>query len=581
MFILRLNPYDSYPLDAFAPGEQERLRAVIAEVVRTKQPLQLELKRGEQWFLCEVALEGAELLIVGLMITERKELEEKLLASEERYRGVFEQAPYAVATYSFSGELLSCNPTWQRIWMVPDDKLAEFKRSFNLRTYEPFRRMGIETIFEAVNHGKTISTRPLRVVSHISEKGPRELWVEGHFYPIKDLAGRVQEIVVANNDVTEREESISLLRGTLDATADGIVVVDNNRVVRAFNKRFLELWKIPPEMALDGLGYYETLNFVLPQLKSPEICIRRLEEVFQTPECESFDVLDFVDGRSFERVSRPQQKDGKIRGRVFSYRDVTEARRSRETIEGLYAEAQEAVRLRDDFILLASHELRTPLTPLRAHLQMMVGLLRRAGISPQGEGESLYRAVVSAQEQSTRLMRLIEDMLDATRLSSGKLAMKKELLELGPLLEEILAENAGELEIRGCVVRLSLAPGVFVFADRRRLSQAITGLLSNAMKFGAGRSIDLTLERSLGHAVLSVRDFGIGIPEVDREQLFEKFTRLGSVEHYGGLGLGLFIVRKIAEAHGGTIELQRELKEGSRFILRLPLRDSESSPAAG
>lgn len=249
----------------------------------------------------------------------------------------------------------------------------------------------------------------------------------------------------------------------------------------------------------------------------------------------------------------------------------------------LYQEAQAAVRLRDDFLSVASHELRTPLTPL----QLQLAALRREGQrllrSPDASG-ALEKRLVLLQRQSERLARLVNELLDISRLSAGRLRLELEPTDLGETVREVVAHfnELGELERFGSRVELEETPGVVGRWDPARLEQIISNLLTNALKYGEQRPIRMVVRREEGHAILQVEDHGIGISSEDQERIFGRFERAVSGRHIGGLGLGLFIVRQVAEALGGGIDVKSTPGVGSTFTLRLPLAGpAEELAAAG
>lgn len=248
-----------------------------------------------------------------------------------------------------------------------------------------------------------------------------------------------------------------------------------------------------------------------------------------------------------------------------------ELKSTRRDVDGLAEELvrrarslREALDLRDDFVTAASHELRTPLTPLVLALQAMVdGPL---------DGETLRHTAELALGDARRLSVLVDELLDATHLQSGRpIALAPGPCDLRGVAERAVAAQARTLARAGCEVSISGPAHVRGTWDGRRLEQVVTELLSNAVRFGAGRPIALEVGRQDGRATLAVRDHGIGIPQDQLAHVFERFGRAGrSVRHYGGLGLGLYVGRSIVEAHGGTISVESRPGGGSTFTVRIP-----------
>ncbi|WP_163999654.1 protein kinase domain-containing protein [Pyxidicoccus caerfyrddinensis] len=236
----------------------------------------------------------------------------------------------------------------------------------------------------------------------------------------------------------------------------------------------------------------------------------------------------------------------------------------------LYRAEQEAVRRRDDFLSIAAHELKTPLTSLQLHIQGLQSQVR-AGTQKPLAPEKLGAKLESAYSQTQRLGRLVNDLLDISRIAQGQLHIKLEDVDLVALVKGQLERSREALTRAECPARLhTSAPAMVGRWDAMRLEQVVGNLLANAMKYGAGKPIDIDLEESDGVIRLKVSDFGIGIAEEDRERIFERFERAVSVRHYGGFGLGLWIVREIVQALGGTIDVESTPGQGSTFTVTLP-----------
>jgi signal transduction histidine kinase len=238
--------------------------------------------------------------------------------------------------------------------------------------------------------------------------------------------------------------------------------------------------------------------------------------------------------------------------------------------------AQEAVRLRDDFLSIASHELKTPLTPLGLKLQAMA----RLADSKQGEELSrrLARDLESMRRQVKRLSDLINELLDVARISSGRMKLELEQVELAGLVREVASRFELEAERAGGKLDVHLDGPLTGRWDRLRLEQVVTNLLSNALKYGPGKPIQVRLEASPELARLTVRDEGIGIEPEHLARIFEKFERAVSDRHYGGLGLGLYITRQIVNALGGRIVVESRPQQGTLFTVELPLRGPGVAP---
>jgi signal transduction histidine kinase len=240
----------------------------------------------------------------------------------------------------------------------------------------------------------------------------------------------------------------------------------------------------------------------------------------------------------------------------------------------LYRASREAVRLRDEFLAVASHELKTPLTPLNLRLQSLQRDLERRN-GPLNLSR-MREHVAALQRQSKRLSTLAESLLDVSRLEAGRLVLDLECLDLSALAREVATRFAAQAERTHTALEVRAGEPVVGRWDRIRLEQVVSSLLSNALKYGAGSPVHVLVERGPTGARLTVRDEGIGISPEHLPRIFARFERAVSAEHFGGLGLGLYLTRHLVEALGGTIRASSEPGKGSTFEVELPL----ASPAA-
>jgi signal transduction histidine kinase len=227
-----------------------------------------------------------------------------------------------------------------------------------------------------------------------------------------------------------------------------------------------------------------------------------------------------------------------------------------------------AIRLRDDFLSIASHELNTPI----AALSMISQGFEQSDAIPSLAEFNQVMSLIS--RQSKRLATLVSNLLDATQISAGRLVLRLERVELAPLVHETVDLFRMELDRARCRVACNADPGLFGRWDRARLQQVLGNLLSNAIKFGPGKEIEVTVAGvGNGIARIVVEDHGMGIPPEHVPHIFDRFERAVSAAHYGGLGLGLYIVRTLVNAHGGTVAVTSEVGHGARFVVDLPVGD--------
>ncbi|AKU92076.1 AAA family ATPase [Vulgatibacter incomptus] len=394
-----------------------------------------------------------------------------------------------------------------------------------------------------------------------------------------------------------REQSTRLVRAFAATLADGAIVfpVDEEGT-------FLEpSYAIAPE--LDSKAFRPLAGY-RPYKESRVPAGRAVatgESVF-LPEMDDDTIREYTDDETqseFVRslgvhslIASPMISGGRVIGAIVLVRFETKrpfepadlelleelAQRAAFSLDNarLYNAAQAAIRLRDDFVSIASHELRTPLTSL----QLIIQRLEKRITSMTSE--QVKNALALAGRQIRRLIRLVGRLLDVGQVEAGKLQIHRQDFDLGELVEEAVDQLADELARADADVRLETPKGVVGSWDEVRIGQVVTNLLTNAIKFGRGSPIEIEVGQEDGIARIDVTDHGPGIAPEIQERLFRRFSRGVSSRHYGGMGLGLYVSRRIVEAHGGSIGVESEEGEGARFTVELPVEppahDASSAP---
>jgi len=233
----------------------------------------------------------------------------------------------------------------------------------------------------------------------------------------------------------------------------------------------------------------------------------------------------------------------------------------------LVADLRAAVTARDEFLAVASHELRTPLSTLRLVASMLSRRLAQS--HPDGEPD-LTRQVMALDRQIRRLEKLTADVLDVSRITSGRLQLHREPSDLAILVREIVDRFLADRSEGAPVVLFDGAANATGHWDASRIDQVVSNLVSNAISYGNGSTVHVTVRATEDTARVIVRDNGIGIAADTRDRIFERFERAVSSAHFGGLGLGLWIAKQIVDAHGGTIGVHSELGAGATFTVTLP-----------
>ena len=394
-----------------------------------------------------------------------------------------------------------------------------------------------------------------------------------------------QAVLIRENEKLEREkelarhELISLrreraanekYRDLVDGISDGIVwTVDISTMSLSFVSRQAETILGEP-----AEGQTRTEIFERALLTAPALVDRRKEWIAAIGRGELLD-RDFsfehevpkANGDSIWLKNSVRLAEGAEPG-LFEMRglsvDITKLKRAEET-------AVAAIAVRDQFLSIASHEMKTPLTPLCLQLEIMQKMLR-AGATPESVYQKLPVFVDRLFRLTDRLSHLVDELLDVSRINNGKLLLEKEEFYFSSLVQDVCDRFGNELARSRSILHLNLEPAIVGTWDRLRLEQVTTNLLTNAIKYGEGKPIEVSTALEGGSAVLRIRDHGIGIAREDQGRIFQLYERAVSPSHFGGLGLGLYIVRQIVEAHGGEVGLESAPGEGSTFWVRIPLK---------
>ncbi|WPU66502.1 sensor histidine kinase [Peredibacter starrii] len=245
-------------------------------------------------------------------------------------------------------------------------------------------------------------------------------------------------------------------------------------------------------------------------------------------------------------------------------------------IKNTEKDLRDAIKARDEFLSLASHELKTPLSSLRLQVQLRKRKFEMGNLD-EFSPERIPALLHDDERHLNRLIRLVDDMLDVSRLATGKFQLSIEETDLGAVVLEVVNRFRPLLESSEIDINLDTAARVVGQWDSHRIEQVVTNLLTNAMKYGEGNPIYIRISKLGDKGLLTVRDEGIGIAEVDNKRIFDQFERVASQDEVSGLGLGLYITKQFVEAHGGKIHVDSKLNEGSTFTVELPIYAMKNS----
>lgn len=361
--------------------------------------------------------------------------------------------------------------------------------------------------------------------------------------------------VIVDKALSRRTAMTRQMRDILESINDAFFSVDRHwrftYVNRVAHQAFQPLLRSRPDELL-GRSLWEAV---------PDLLGTRFESDFRRS------MLREVPA-SFEEFFEPYHLWFEVRaypardGLSVYFSDVT-ARKLKEQ------ELQRAIHSRDEFLSIASHELRTPITSLKLQTQLMKKSINQQDPSAFSQ-ERVTKLVNQFEGQVERIIRLVEDMLDISRISTGKLTITKGTVNLGDLVAELADRYRSLFSAQGCELVLNCDAGVVGEWDSFRIEQVVANLLTNAARYAPGKPVSISVKKEGSEAVLKVKDKGIGIAEENQKRIFQRFERAGPVAETGGLGLGLYIVRNIVEMHGGKIELESRLGLGSTFEVRLP-----------
>lgn len=253
---------------------------------------------------------------------------------------------------------------------------------------------------------------------------------------------------------------------------------------------------------------------------------------------------------------------------------LEQSRREQETLlkqlQNTQLELEQAVRTRDDFMSIVAHEVRTPLNGLILETQLRKMHLARDNAAAFTL-DKMHAMVDRDERQIKSLIRLIEDMLDVSRIRTGKLSIRPKRVDLSTLVHDVLHNFSRQFDAVEASVSLDAAQPVIGNWDEFRIEQVISNLLTNALRYGAKSPISVRVYSEGGQALVDVQDQGIGISEANQKRIFQQFERVSAKHAVAGLGLGLFISEQIVAAHGGTITVQSRIGEGALFRVCLPL----------
>ncbi|HEX3695789.1 MAG TPA: PAS domain S-box protein [Polyangia bacterium] len=399
----------------------------------------------------------------------------------------------------------------------------------------------------------------------------RSGYCERRYAPWRSDQGDTIGVIAIVRDVTEQrqiqqhvQESESRFKIMADVAPVLLWMSDTSALCTFFNQTWLTFTGRTLEQEW-GVGWAEGVYF-----EDFQDCVDTYMTAFRHRQLFEMEYrLRRADGEYrwiLDRGTPRYDTSGRFAGYIGSCIDITERK-------NLEIELLSSVRVRDEFLSIASHELRTPLAAMQLQVENMDRMVQKRGAEHLANGR-LSADLERAGGHVRRMTRLVDTLLDISRLSAGRLELERKEMDLVTLVQDVVRTMRAAATAAGCELQLS-APATAVGCwDRLRLEQVLTNLLANAIKFGAGKPIDVVVSVEGPLARLSVADRGIGIPREQQKRIFERFERGVSSRHFGGFGLGLWISKQIIDAHEGTIRVDSRPGQGAMFAFEIPFGPS-------
>jgi PAS domain S-box-containing protein len=504
-------------------------------------------------------------------IRQRQRAAEVLAEQKERLRTTLASIGDAVISTDEGGNITYMNVVAEALtgWKNEESSGAPLTQVFNIvneSTRQPVENPALRALKEGVvvglaNHMVLIS------------KDGTERPIDDSASPIRCRDGEIVGCVLVFRDVTERQGQEKALREqeqqfrTLAESIPQLCWMANqNGHIFWYNRRWYDY---------TGTTFEEMAGWGWQSVHDPDELPKVLERwKASIAASEPFDMVFPLKGKDgvfrpfLTRIEPVKNAEGRVARWFGTNTDITEAKRTEEELRRLTAELSEADRRKDEFLATLAHELRNPLAPIRNGLQIM----RLSG----GSGAEVDQARTMMERQLGQMVHLVDDLLDVSRISRGKLALRKERVKISTVINNAVETSRTVIEANGHELTVSIPPdATSVDADVTRLAQVFANLLNNSAKYSErGSRIRLTVERQGNDVVVSVRDSGVGIPSDMLPKIFDIFTQVDrSLERsQGGLGIGLTLVKRLVEMHGGSVKARSEGNgRGSEFVVRLPV----------
>lgn len=542
----------------------------------------------------EVSHDGENFRVTAMRdITLRKRAEARLARQVSLFQATLEASDEGVLVVNTFGNIESSNHRFTEMWDVPgglmavgdDERLLAHMADLVVNREDYLARM------------KELYSRPSEESDDVVELKDGRVF-ERHSRP-QILYGEPVGRVWSFRDITELEKGrrelrrqVALMDATLESTTEGVLVMDTDGGIELVNSRFFTL------MGLDAyaptpLGKDELLARVLPLVSDREKFLADIGRLLDQPEESFTDTLRLKSGRVLERNASPQRYEGRVIGRVLTYRDMTRDLLERDALRHFNAELELRVRERtaelertnltlrsanselEAFSSSVSHDLRSP---LRGVDGLSLALSEEYSEQLDETGRDYLRRIRSGVQ---RMGRIMDDLIHLSRVSRAEL--KHEPVDLSALARGVVATLRQDQGERTVIV--DIAEGAVAYGDKRLLRVVMENLVGNAWKYSSKKQAAVILfgfeNGGGGQRRFFVRDNGAGFDPAYKDKLFETFTRLHGPQEFEGTGIGLAIVGRIVKRHGGEIAGDGEVGKGATFTFSLPMPPDANPPGSG
>jgi PAS domain S-box-containing protein len=482
----------------------------------------------------------------------------------EKYSALYDFAPTGYLTLSKEGNILDINLCGSQMLGKERSRLKNVRFcSFISADTKPTYNHFLENILK----NKTKETS--EVILSIKDKDPLYVYITGMAVENgEQIILTVVDLTKLKNTEEVVRNSLSLMEATLESIHSGILVISKQGKIIKINTRFAEMWQIPSNF-LDTADDRKLWNFIAEQLTDPARFITTISETNRNHNIESVDLIYFNDGRIFERISKPMYLGNEIKGRVWSFLDITDHKKAEAEIKRINEQLINSNAEKDKFFSIIAHGLRDPFNGFWGLTQIMAEEL------PNLKIEKIKEMVLKMKNSAANLDLLLENLLQWARIQQGLISFNPETVRFLSIVKECLLIAQEPAKNKNIIITCNIPETLEVFADSNILQTILVNLVSNAVKFTPkGGIINLSAKAADDKRVeISIRDSGIGMSQEMVEELFRLDVQTTRKDTDGkpGTGLGLIICKDFIEKHNGTIWVRGELGKGTDVKFTLPM----------